>query len=108
MAEAAPGRIVTAAVAAPTLAPPSSPSPLAAARLLRQLTVEEAARRAGLRPEEVEWLEEGRGYRFRTTDEAPALAGVYPSAPRGAHPQGPGLARPPRRLPPAAAAPPPP
>src|SRR4051794_40547358 len=80
MAEAARGRIVTAAVEAPTLVPPSSPSPLAAARLLRQLTVEEAARRAGLRTEEVEWLEDGRVYRFRTTDEALAVAAVYASA----------------------------
>lgn len=45
-------------------------SPLAAARLRRQLTVEEAARRAGLTPDEVGWLEEGRVYRFRTVDVA--------------------------------------
>src|SRR2546421_8845246 len=80
MAEIAPERELTVAVAAPTADPPRPPSPLAAARLLRQLTVEEAARRAGLRPEEVEWLEDGRVYRFRTTDEALAVAAVYASA----------------------------
>src|SRR5437762_11609118 len=80
MAEVAPERDLTAAVAAPTSDPKRAPSPLAAARLLRQLTVEEAARRAGLGAEEVEWLEEGRVYRFRTTDEALAAAAVYASA----------------------------
>jgi transcriptional regulator with XRE-family HTH domain len=85
MAEAAPGRIVSAAIEAPTLDPPRPPSPLAAARLLRQLTIEEAARRAGLRLEEVEWLEEGRVYRFRTTDEALAAAVVYATALEVAH-----------------------
>jgi transcriptional regulator with XRE-family HTH domain len=79
MAEVAPERDLTAAVAAPTADPPRPPSPLAAARLLRQLTVDEAARRAGLSAEEVEWLEEGRVYRFRTTDEALAAAAVYAS-----------------------------
>jgi transcriptional regulator with XRE-family HTH domain len=70
MAEAAAGRALT----------PSRDSALAGARLLRQLTVDDAARRAGLRPEEVEWLEEGRVYRFRTTDEALATAAVYATA----------------------------
>ncbi|MGH3072325.1 MAG: helix-turn-helix domain-containing protein [Gaiellaceae bacterium] len=45
-------------------------SALAAARLHRRLTVEQAAKRAGLRPEQVEWLEEGRVYRFPSTDHA--------------------------------------
>src|SRR5438477_475196 len=45
-------------------------SPLAHARLHRQLTVEEAARRAGLAPDEVRWLEEGRVYRFPSADHA--------------------------------------
>src|SRR5437763_3283325 len=80
MAEVAPERDLTTAVAAPTSDPKRPPSPLAAARLLRQLTVEGAARRAGLRAAEVEWLEEGRVYRFRTTDEALAVAAVYASA----------------------------
>jgi transcriptional regulator with XRE-family HTH domain len=75
MAEAATARALT----------PSPPSALAGARLLRQLTVEEAARRAGLRPEEVEWLEEGRVYRFRTTGEALATAAVYATALELAH-----------------------
>ncbi|HUQ21920.1 MAG TPA: LytR C-terminal domain-containing protein [Gaiellaceae bacterium] len=45
-------------------------SPLAAARLHRQLTVEEAARRAGLSADQVQWLEEGRVYRFPSADAA--------------------------------------
>jgi transcriptional regulator with XRE-family HTH domain len=45
-------------------------SPLAAARLHRQLTVAEAARRAGITEDEARWLEEGRVYRFRSTDAA--------------------------------------
>jgi len=45
-------------------------SPLAAARLRRQLTVAEAARRAGIPEDEARWLEEGRVYRFRSTDAA--------------------------------------
>jgi transcriptional regulator with XRE-family HTH domain len=39
-------------------------SALTTARLQRKLTVEEAAKRASLWPEQVEWLEEGRLYRF--------------------------------------------
>jgi hypothetical protein len=45
-------------------------SPLAAARLHRQLTVDEAAKRAGLTADEVEWLEDGRVYRFPSADAA--------------------------------------
>ena len=45
-------------------------SPLARARLHRQLTVDEAARRAGVAAEEVQWLEEGRLYRFPSPDRA--------------------------------------
>jgi transcriptional regulator with XRE-family HTH domain len=52
-------------------------SPLAAARLHRQLTVEEAARRANLTPDEVEWLEDGRVYRFPSTDAALLAAVLY-------------------------------
>jgi hypothetical protein len=80
VAEAAPRRSLTVAGATPGAETPDPPSSLTAARLLRQLTVEEAARRAGLREEEVEWLEEGRVYRFRTTDEALATAVVYATA----------------------------
>src|SRR4051794_34322648 len=52
-------------------------SPLAKARLQRQLTVEETARRSGLSPEEVRWLEEGRVYRFATPDDALIAALLY-------------------------------
>jgi transcriptional regulator with XRE-family HTH domain len=45
-------------------------SALASARLHRQLTVEEAAKRAGLAPDQVHWLEEGRVYRFPSADAA--------------------------------------
>jgi transcriptional regulator with XRE-family HTH domain len=45
-------------------------SALASARLHRQLTVEEAAKRAGLSPDQVRWLEEGRVYRFPSADAA--------------------------------------
>ncbi len=49
-------------------------SPLAHARLHRQLTLEETARRASVSPEEVQWLEEGRLYRFPTADRALTVA----------------------------------
>ncbi len=55
---------------APADRSPLDRSPLASARLHRKLTVEEAARRAGLTPDQVEWLEEGRVYRFPSTDHA--------------------------------------
>jgi transcriptional regulator with XRE-family HTH domain len=45
-------------------------SPLAHARLKRQLTIDEVAKRAGVAPEELHWLEEGRLYRFPTSDRA--------------------------------------
>lgn len=48
----------------------SDRSPLEAARLHRRLTVEEAAKRAGLTPDQVVWLEEGRVYRFPSPDNA--------------------------------------
>jgi transcriptional regulator with XRE-family HTH domain len=48
----------------------STRSALASARLQRRLTVDQAARRAGLTPDQVEWLEEGRVYRFPSTDHA--------------------------------------
>ena len=53
-----------------SLALVSTRSALASARLQRRLTVDEAARRAGLTPDQVEWLEEGRVYRFPSTDHA--------------------------------------
>jgi transcriptional regulator with XRE-family HTH domain len=48
----------------------SERNPLAAARLQRKLTVEETAKRAGLTADQVEWLEEGRVYRFPSPDTA--------------------------------------
>lgn len=55
-------------------------SPLAHARLHRQLTVDEAARRASVSPDEVQWLEEGRLYRFPTPDRALTVALLYATA----------------------------
>lgn len=45
-------------------APPEKSPALTSLRLQRKLTVEQAAKRAALWPEQVEWLEEGRLYRF--------------------------------------------
>lgn len=53
------------------------PSALTRARLQRQLTAEEAARRAGLARDEVEWLEEGRLYRFRSSERATVALLLY-------------------------------
>lgn len=50
--------------------PAQQPSPLTTLRLQRKLTVEEAAKRAALWPEQVEWLEEGKLYRFPRQDTA--------------------------------------
>jgi transcriptional regulator with XRE-family HTH domain len=62
------------------LEPTGETSPLARARLHRQLTVEETARRAGISEEELRWLEEGRVYRFPRPDDALAAAVLYASA----------------------------
>jgi transcriptional regulator with XRE-family HTH domain len=62
------------------LEPTGEESPLARARLQRQLTVEETARRAGLTPEEVRWLEEGRVYRFPRPDDALLATAVLTTA----------------------------
>jgi transcriptional regulator with XRE-family HTH domain len=59
---------------------PADESPLAHARLKRQLTIEEAAKRAGVAPEEVHWLEEGRLYRFPTPDRAVLVTLLYATA----------------------------
>jgi transcriptional regulator with XRE-family HTH domain len=56
------------------------PSPLATARLQRKLTVDEAARRAGLTTDQIEWLEEGRVYRFPSTDDALVAVVLYATA----------------------------
>jgi transcriptional regulator with XRE-family HTH domain len=50
--------------------PPARTSPLTTLRLQRKLTVEEAAKRAALWPEQVEWIEEGKLYRFQGQDTA--------------------------------------
>jgi LytR cell envelope-related transcriptional attenuator len=60
--------------------PATDGSPLAHARLHRQLTVDEAARRADLSPDEVQWLEEGRLYRFPTPDRALLATVLYATA----------------------------
>lgn len=62
------------------LEPVPSHSPLAAVRLRRKLTLDEAARRAGLSADEASWLEEGRVYRFRSTDDALVACLLYASA----------------------------
>jgi transcriptional regulator with XRE-family HTH domain len=54
-------------------------SRLAALRLRRQLSIDETARRSGLRAEEVVWLEDGRLYRF-PADEALTAAVLYAAA----------------------------
>ncbi|HEX6491681.1 MAG TPA: LytR C-terminal domain-containing protein [Gaiellaceae bacterium] len=59
---------------------PQQPSPLAAFRLQRRLTVEEAARRAGLTTDQIEWLEAGRVYRFPTADDALIAVVLYATA----------------------------
>lgn len=56
--------------AVPALESIGETPPLAAARLRRQLTVESAAKLTKLTPEEVTWLEEGRLYRFPSSDSA--------------------------------------
>jgi transcriptional regulator with XRE-family HTH domain len=45
-------------------------SPLTTLRLQRKLTIEEAAKRAALWPEQLEWLEEGKLYRFQGENTA--------------------------------------
>jgi transcriptional regulator with XRE-family HTH domain len=62
------------------LEPTGEESPLARARLHRQLTVEETARRAGITAEEVRWLEEGRVYRFPQPDDALIATALYATA----------------------------
>src|SRR5918912_3501159 len=57
-----------------------SHSPLARARIARQLPLREAAMRAGLTEDEVTWLEEGRVYRFRSSDDAMLALLLYATA----------------------------
>ena len=61
----------------PPLEPSSDRSPLAAARLRRQLTLEDAAKQAKLTPEEVSWLETGRLYRFPSSESATLALLLY-------------------------------
>ncbi len=63
-----------------TLEPVPQHSPLKAARVRRQLSADEAARRSGLTADEISWLEEGRVYRFPTTDSALLACLVYAGA----------------------------
>ena len=62
------------------LEPTGDESPFAVARLHRQLTLAETARRAGLSEEEARWLEEGRVYRFPSPDDALLAALLYGTA----------------------------
>ena len=73
-------RITTGMELVEPLEPIGEESALARARLHRQLTVEETARRAGISVEEVRWLEEGRVYRFARPDDALAATVLYASA----------------------------
>jgi hypothetical protein len=63
-----------------TLEQVADESPLAHARLHRQLTIEEAARRASITPDQVRWLEEGRLYRFPSPDHALVSMLLYATA----------------------------
>jgi transcriptional regulator with XRE-family HTH domain len=56
------------------------PSPLHEARERRELTVRAVALRSGLTEEEIEWLEEGRIYRFPSQSAAIMAAVVYATA----------------------------
>jgi transcriptional regulator with XRE-family HTH domain len=69
------------------------PSPLASARLQRKLTVDEAARRAGLTSDQIDWLEAGRVYRFPSADDALVAVVLYAAALGIDHDEARGLAR---------------
>jgi hypothetical protein len=62
------------------LEPTGEESPLARARLQRQLTLEETARRAGISADEARWLEEARVYRFARPDDALIATVLYAAA----------------------------
>jgi transcriptional regulator with XRE-family HTH domain len=62
------------------LEPTGEESPLARARLHRQLTLEETARRSGLSVDQARWLEEGRVYRFPSSDDALVATLMYGTA----------------------------
>jgi transcriptional regulator with XRE-family HTH domain len=63
----------------PQLEPERTASLFIAARLRRQLSVEEAARRSGITADQVRWIEAGRAYAFRTPDDALAAAALLAS-----------------------------
>ena len=63
-----------------TIEPVSDRNALASARLHRRLTVDEAAKRAGLTPEEVGWIEDGRLYRFGSSEKATLALLLYATA----------------------------
>lgn len=58
----------------------TAPSPLARARVQRQLTVDEAARRANLTRDQIGWIEDGKLYRFGPTDKATEALLLYATA----------------------------
>ena len=62
------------------LEPTGEESPLARVRLHRQLTLEETARRSGLTVDQARWLEEGRVYRFPSSDDALVATLMYGTA----------------------------
>lgn len=64
----------------PNIPRPTEQSPLAALRVHRQLPTRELAARSGLTEDEISWLEEGRVYRFRSTDEALLALLLYSTA----------------------------
>ena len=55
-------------------------SPLADAREQRELSIKQVAYKSGLSEEEIEWLEEGRIYRFPSQNAALLAAVVYATA----------------------------
>jgi hypothetical protein len=65
---------------ASTVHPAPSRSPLAGLRVKRQLPVREVADWSGLTEAEIGWLEEGRVYMFRTTDDALVAVLLYAAA----------------------------
>ena len=67
-------------VLAPEAKASSETSPLAAARVRRRLTLEEAAARSGLELDDVKALEESRIYRFPSVNRALAATLLYAAA----------------------------
>lgn len=53
------------------------PSPLAESRASRHLSIQQVALKSGLSTQEIEWLEEGRLYRFPSQSAAVTAAVVY-------------------------------